>query len=135
MLETKTLEIQDNKTKTVNANPYATLQDISEVQPYDAQKDAKLFKALHEVLREYDAVDRFGLTLLHDHFEVGANEWMVETHDEQNRTLTIKPYRNEELQEAKVDLQETNWRFDKAGEVVAMQLCVKDLQGAHREVI
>lgn len=133
MLET--LEIQDNEVKTANANPYTGLKDISEVQPYCPTKDKALFSKLREVLREYKADDRFGITLLHDHFEVSNGEWMVETHDEETRTLTIKPYRSEDLSEAKVDLQETNWRFNKTGEVVAMQFCVLDKQGIHREIL
>lgn len=68
MLET--LKVQDEK--TVKANPYETLKDISEVQPYDAQEDRALFAELAQVLRKYDADDRFGVALLHDHFEVNA---------------------------------------------------------------
>lgn len=134
MLETKTLEIQDNKIKTANANPYATLQDISEVQPYDSEADRALFEELHKVLRKHKAVDRFGLTLLHDHFKINSDEWMVETHDEQSRTLTIKPYRNEELQEPGLELQPTNWRFDEVGKAVAMQFCVP-IPNGHAEIL
>lgn len=132
MSETKTLEIHG---KTVNANPYAGLKDISEVAPYDPVKDKALFDKLREVLREYNADDRFGLVLLHDHFEIGSDEWMVETQDEHNRTLTVKPYRSNQLQEPSLELQPTNWRFNSDGQVVTMQVCVKDLQGVHREIL
>lgn len=116
-------------------NPYSNLQDINEVKPFDPQADAALMHDIYRVLQKHNAVDRFGVNLLHDHFEVEDGEWMVETHDEQSRTLTIKPYRNEKLQEPNSILQETNWRFDEKGKVVVMQVCVKDLQGRHREII
>ena len=115
-------------------SPYASLKDISEVTPYDAQKDKPLFDELQQVLRKHGAIDRFGLTLLHEHFKVGANEWLVETHDHEARTINIQPYRNEELKEAKIDLQETNWKFGKDGQPVAFLYCIRTLDG-HLETL
>lgn len=117
---------------TTSTNPYETLQDISEVRPLEKTgKDAAMMNELFQVLRKYDAVDRIGVNLLHDHFEVNDGEVMIETHDEETRTLTIKPYRNANLKESEIELQETNWRFDEGGSVVAMQVCIIDLNGIH----
>lgn len=109
-------------------NPYASLRDISEVAPFDPEKDAKLFREMYKLLKVHDAVGRFGITLLHDHFEVNDGEVLVETHNEQSRTLAIKPYRSQELKES-YELQPTNWRFDENGEVVAMQFCIPTQNG------
>jgi hypothetical protein len=125
------LETQTKPVKTTNNNPYQDLQDIAEVKPYDQTQDAALMKDLHEVLKKHGAVSRFGVTLLHDHFDVNEDEVLVETHDPQTRTLTIKPYRNSELKEASQNLQETNWRFAEDGEVLAMQACFWDGQRHH----
>ncbi|WP_299460622.1 hypothetical protein [uncultured Microscilla sp.] len=115
---------ENKEVKTTN-NPYAALQDITEVRPYDAEKDKALFNDLRKVLEAHGAKDRFGVTLLHDHFEVNDGEQMIETHDPITRELTIKPYRTGSM---KHELQATNWKFD-GGEVVALQFCVPTGQG------
>ncbi|EAY26057.1 hypothetical protein [Microscilla marina] len=128
------LKTQTKPAKTTNANtavnPYQGLQDIAEAQAYDKTEDEELMHDLHKVLKKHNAVSRFGVTLLHDHFEIDGDEMLIETHDPQSRTLTIKPYRNSELKEPD-NLQETSWRFTEEGEAVAMQACLWDGQEHH----
>lgn len=125
---------KDVKETTTN-NPYAALQNIEGVKGYDPEKDKTLFQDLRKVLEAHDAVDRFGVTLLHNHFEIESDEQMIETHDEQTRTLTLKPYRSLELKEGEV-LQETNWRFGAGsdGEPVAFAFCIW-VGGQHKSTI
>ncbi len=79
------------------------------------EADAALFAELKAVLERHGATARFGVTLLHTHFEIGADEVLVETCDAATRTLVTKPYPRElALARPTID---TNWRFDVAGEV------------------
>lgn len=83
-------------------------KDFADVPPVSADDDA-LFADLREVLLRHNAIDRFGVSLLHSHFEVGDDEQLVESVDEQNRVLTVRPERlNEDAAEGAVA---TSWRF------------------------
>lgn len=116
------LQLEDEKRAIVN--PYKSLKDISEVKSIQGNgKDKAMMGELYQVLRKYDAVDRVGVNLLHDHFSLVDSEVLIETHNAKTRTLTIKPYRNIELKEGE-SLKETNWRFGDNGEIIAMQLCI-----------
>ena len=112
LLEENTLTLESPVNTT---NPYAALKDIDLIEPFD-DNDRETLALIREVLRKRNAIDRFGITLLHDHFEVNDDEILIETCDHETRTLTIKPYRNEELKEADENDEgyvQTNWRFDR----------------------
>lgn len=105
-------------TRAINktSNAYHALKDINEIDPLTDEDHATL-QMVREVLRKRNAIDKFGISLLHDHFDVNDDEILLETNDPVTRTLIIKPYRNEELKEADIDIEEngfvqTNWRFD-----------------------
>ncbi|OJJ22893.1 hypothetical protein BKI52_00650 [marine bacterium AO1-C] len=112
LLEENTLTLE---APVNNVNPYAALKDIDVIDPF-TDEDRETLELVREVLRKRNAIDRFGITLLHDHFEVNDDEILLETCDHETRTLTIRPYRNEELKEADIDEDgyvQTNWRFDQ----------------------
>jgi hypothetical protein len=103
-------------TRAINktSNAYHALKDINEVDPL-TDEDHETLQMVREVLRKRNAIDKFGVTLLHDHFEVNEDEVLLETTDPITRVQTIKPYRNEELKEADITkdgFMQTNWRFD-----------------------
>lgn len=85
------------------------LPDISEVEHLTA-KDDELVRELREVLRRHDATGRFGLMLLHQHFDIADDEILVETVDVEGRTLTVRPLPAAPY----VDMRsiETQWRLD-----------------------
>lgn len=109
--------------ETTVQNPYATLQDITDIEPYNEERDGIVMKEVFKVLQKHNALERFGVNLLHNHFEVNTGEKMVETHDPVTRKLTIKPYRNSELREPE-NLQPTNWTFGEDGKLIASQWCI-----------
>jgi hypothetical protein len=55
--------------------------------------DEPLLADLREVLIRHDALDRFGITLLHRHFDVSEGERLVEVADPLSRKLVIRPER------------------------------------------
>lgn len=131
LLDEQTLTLE---TPVNNINPYTALKDINVVEPF-SDEDRETMDMIREVLRKRNAIDRFGVTLLHDHFDVNDDEILLETCDPITRTLTIKPYRNEELKEADIDEDgyvQTNWRFDKNDpkSLLCLSYCTP-VQGGH----
>lgn len=66
------------------------LPDIDEVAPL-SDADHECIAAVRRVLEQHGALQRFGLTLLHDHFPIADDEIMMETVDKTARTLTTRP--------------------------------------------
>jgi hypothetical protein len=93
------------------------LPDIDDVAPWGAA-DQQLFAELRAVLERHDAVSRFGITLLHKHFDVADDEVLLEVCDVENRTLTTRPRSKAEL--SATTLIETNWRLDSP---IAVSAC------------
>jgi hypothetical protein len=83
------------------------LLDIDEVEPLSAA-DRECLDDVRAVLAEHDALRRFGLTLLHQHFEIADDEVLVEEIDVENRVLTSRP---EKISAADRAI-ETSWRLD-----------------------
>ncbi|HAS39053.1 MAG TPA: hypothetical protein DCS93_01175 [Microscillaceae bacterium] len=130
LLEENTLTLE---TPVNTVNPYTALKDIDVIDPFN-DDDRETLALIREVLRKRNAIDRFGLTLLHDHFDVNDDEVLVETCDPATRTLTIKPYRNEELKEADIEEDgyvQTNWRFDENDpqNLFCVQVCLAHTGG------
>lgn len=87
--------------------PLPPLPNIDDVRPVD-DTDQACFDAVRRVLEEHGALSRFGLTLLHSHFDVAAAEVLVERVDSETRTLTIRPIDID----AAANAVETSWRLD-----------------------
>jgi hypothetical protein len=93
---------------------------IEEVSPWSLD-DQALFDDLRAALVKHDATTRFGVTLLHRHFEVSEDEVLVEACDVETRTLTVRPCARTRMFEGTVI--ETHWRFDTPDSVA--QTCWK----------
>ena len=99
------------------------LKEIDEAEPL-SEKDKPLVDELIAVLRKHGALDRLGITLLHQHFPIGEDETLLETTDHATRTQTIRPIKTTEL--ADLDYKETSWRLDTG---TPMMACVCLQQG------
>lgn len=110
----------------VAATPNA-LVDISEVSPM-SDADQELFGELHEVLKKHNALRRFGITLLHQHFEISPDEVLLETTDRQSRTQTIRPVLKAGIHD--LEYIETSWRLDTGKPLMAC-ICVNDPDIGH----
>ena len=112
------------------------LPDIDEIEPLGPSDEACL-QELRNVLDRHGALERFGITLLHDHFSLSEDEMLIEECDEQTRTLTIQPVSTSEDAEDGEVIQ-TNWRFplepttDLHNTMVCKVGCFSDLKDNHR---
>jgi hypothetical protein len=82
---------------------------VDAVVPVSAADD-ECFAEIHAVLTRHNALKRFGVTLLHEHFEVADDEILVESCDPVARTLVSRPVKKLSL--AGELLLETNWSLD-----------------------
>lgn len=99
---------------TAIATEHSGLLDIDDVKPL-SDDDKQCFAELKQVLERHGALQRFGVTRLHNHFPVYEGEVLVEGCDEEARTLTLKPMSRESLNEG--TLMQTNWRLDTEASV------------------
>ncbi len=98
------------------------LPDIEEVEPL-SEKDDACINDIVEVLRRHNALTRFGVTLLHKHFPTDDGEVFVESCDPVTRTLTIKPFPEEEVRH--LPSKGTAWRLDTGRPVMDCK-CIRD---------
>lgn len=91
------------------------LPDIEDVPPLN-DDDRACIEEVTEVLKKHGSLSRFGLMLLHQHFDLGAGEVMLEECDPVSRTLTIRPKPVVELE--KIAFRHTSWRLDSNGPVM-----------------
>lgn len=103
------------------------LPHISEVKPLSVEDKLTMDK-LYEVLKEQNALKRFGITLLHEHFEINDDEVLIEFTDIETRTQTIMPVSKNDPE--LIDSIETSWRLDTGFPVMACK-CKKYGNGDH----
>lgn len=108
-------------TQTLNTTLIAVLPDITEVAPM-SENDKPCLNEIMSVLKKHNALGRFGLTLLHQHFDIAEDEILCESVDVAGKTQTIRPIKKTEL--ANFDYTETSWRMDN-GTVMMACVCVK----------
>lgn len=98
------------------------LPDIDDVEPFDSD-DQSCLDEIRNVLERHGRLERFGITLLHEHFEVADDEVLVETIDIENRTLTCRPMKRSDVGES----VQTMWRLDgPRGEQRCERQCQQD---------
>lgn len=89
-----------------------------------AEDDYICLEEVRDVLKRYKKLDRFGVNLLHKHFELKENEVLLESCDEHNRVLTIEPVAKELLSES--TLLETSWHLSEFTPLLGCNaFCVK----------
>ena len=103
--------------KTQSITP---LPDINEVKPL-SEEDQPLVDELVAVLEKHNALGRFGITLLHQHFSIKEDEVLLETTDRKKRTQLIRPVKMEDVES--LDYTETSWRLD-TGEAAMRCICL-----------
>lgn len=94
------------------------LKHIDEILPLN-DNDSACMEELKSVLQKHKALGRFGITLLHKHFEMEDDEVLLEECDEESRMLILKPVKQDSIKNQKSI--ETNWRLDT---LTSMAKCV-----------
>jgi hypothetical protein len=99
---------------------WSSLKDIDQIEPIN-DEDTDCLLEVREVLKKYGRLDRFGVALLHSHFDLADDEIMLESTDEANRTLTTKPVRRSEAGTNNIG---TVWML-REGDIATMAWCRK----------
>lgn len=73
--------------------------------------DMACFSDIRAVLQKHGKLERFGVTLLHKHFEMKEGEVLLESSDQQNRTMILEPKIIDTDDMAAID---TQWYLGKA---------------------
>jgi hypothetical protein len=116
---------------TLETVQWSSLPDIDGVQPI-GEADVQVLDEIREVLLQHDRSDRFGVCLLHKHFEIASNEIAVEYTDIESRTSTVVEPSGSSAGGNHI---ETVWRFKHDGPAavtVCEQRCHYDK--GHRSV-
>ena len=79
------------------------------------ETDVPCLKEVRDVLKKHGMLDRFGVTLMHKHFELDDDEIMVETIDFDTRELKITPMSKSET----VKCVETSWSLSEDDALLA----------------
>lgn len=98
------------------------LPDIAKVEPLDAT-DITILTEIQDVLRRHNALTRFGVNLLHKHFDMADDEIMVEYTDEAARTQTIRVEKKSKSLADNEGIIYTQWAFDEASGLVVTTAC------------
>ena len=117
---------------TLETVQWSSLPDIDDVEPI-GEGDRQVLEEIRDILVRHGRTDRFGVCLLHKHFEVAPNEIAIEYTDVEARTSTVVVKRNDTASEG--NHIETVWRFQNdgpAGVTVCEQKCYYN--NGHRSV-
>jgi len=116
-------------TKSVVLSPlqWSSLEDIDDVRPID-DSDAACLEEIRLVLSRHKSLDRFGIALLHSHFQVGDDEMMLETTDVGQREHWVRPVKKSDLEQAGLEPQTTIVCFDERG-AAQYCACMRDKDG------
>ncbi len=98
----------------IQAMQWQPVADISAVQSLQTD-DLACFRELRDVLQRYGALERFGISLIHRHFDIADDEEMMEYTDAQERILTVKPVKKSDIDWEATTI--TNWKLTEGDEV------------------
>jgi hypothetical protein len=104
---------------------WSSLVDVDDVKPVD-DHDYMVLEEIRQVLAKHGSTERFGICLLHRHFDVAPGEIAVEHTDTAKRisTVRVEPHGPEG------DYLQTMWRFGPSPEGVTVTVCVRRCNNA-----
>lgn len=95
----------------IEPTQYSSMKHVTEVEPI-SEADRATLDAIKAVLIERGAVDRFGVHLVHKHFDIADDEIVMEYTDEEARTQFTQVEKYAEAF-ARGRPLETQWRFNR----------------------
>lgn len=93
---------------------WGKLDYIDDVKPID-DADAPCLEEIRQVLEKHGALTRFGVSLLHSHFDLAEDEMMLETTDQDKREHRVRPVKRAWLEAEGFAVQTTIVSFDENG--------------------
>lgn len=100
---------------------WANFPDINDVEPLNDQ-DYKVLDEIRQVLEKHGATNRFGVNLIHRHFDIADNEILLETTDHDRRIQVTKVHNLQEMEDTDTIL-ETQWVFNGETETKCVVGC------------
>lgn len=98
----------------IESMQWNALSHIADVQPI-GDADAACLDDIRKALQKHGALQRFGVTLLHSHFELAEDETLLETTDLDRREQWVRPVKASFLKENGITPQTTVVAFDETG--------------------
>jgi hypothetical protein len=113
--------MQNYQKNVIEASQFNELLDIDEVQPLSAE-EMPFVEEFKQLLQKHNKLDRFGLTLLHRHFDLADGEVLLEDTDVNRRIQEIRPIKADSLPAGSA--METAWRFDEGPKMWCVLFCI-----------
>lgn len=98
----------------IESMQWSALTHIADVRPI-GDDDAACLEDIRKALQKHGALQRFGLTLLHSHFDLADDETLLETTDLDRREQWVRPVKASFLEENGITPQTTVVAFDETG--------------------
>ena len=98
-----------------------------------SNEEKECLTEIRDVLARHGKLERFGVTLLHKHFDIAENELMIETIDPINRVQTIRPMSQEEIAAMDGKILETCWSMVDGDVVMGCKRGCVYVSGKHYE--
>ena len=107
---------------------WGSLKGIDDIEPLNPG-DYVCLAEIREVLKKHGKSERFGVALLHKHFDMKDNEVLLEETDRERRIQTVRPT----LKSQAGRTIETQWLLGEQG-IISVQHCPYDgnLEEKHR---
>ena len=86
---------------TISPVQWSSYKDIDDIEPVN-DSDSKCMEEVRDVLKKHNRLDRFGLALLHKHFDLQDDEIMLERSFENERKLVLKPEKIKNIGDNKI---------------------------------
>lgn len=119
------------KANLENSTNWNDLPDLDEITLDLELNDKDCLEEIRKILVLYKKEDKFGVNLLHKHFDLQQDEILIETQDVENRTLTISPMTKNQISQLGINnYRPTSWRFD-LNSVTAFYMCPFGMYGDH----
>ncbi|MCE6978587.1 hypothetical protein EI534_14595 [Pseudomonas frederiksbergensis] len=106
------------------------LPDIDDVQPL-SDTDFEVLKEIGEVLRKHKFAQRFGICLLHKHFDLQEDEELIEETDIEKRISTT---RAQKISKQSGRTIETMWRFSNGIQATTECVLKCDYNNGHKKI-
>ena len=100
---------------------WSKFSHVDKVAPL-SDDDYAVLNEIKQVLEKHNAVDRFGVSLIHRHFELKEDEIVFETTNEEARVQQIEVCASSSIKD-RSDILETQWVFDGGQNLVCVKYC------------